>query len=40
MELEGIILNEMSEKERQMPYGFSYMWNPEKKTKHTKQNHR
>ena len=40
MELEGIVLNEMSDKERQMPYDFTYMWNPKNKTKQPKQNRR
>ena len=34
MDLEDIMLSEMSYKERQMPYDFTYMWNL-KKTKQT-----
>ena len=32
MELECIMLNEMSVRERQMPYDFIYMWNLGNKT--------
>ena len=35
MELEGMMLNEMSVRERQIPYDFTYMWNlRSKRTKH------
>ena len=30
MELEGIILNEMSDRERQISYDITYMWNVKK----------
>ena len=32
MDLEGIILNENSYSERQIPYDFTYMWNLKNKT--------
>ena len=30
MNLELIILGEVSQRKRQMPYDFAYMWNPKK----------
>ena len=33
MDLKGIMLNEMSERERQILYDLTYMWNLKKKTK-------
>ena len=32
MDLQGIILNKMSDRERQMPYDFTYMWNLKQKS--------
>ena len=33
MDLQGIKLSEMSDRERQMPYDFTYIWNLKNKTK-------
>ena len=39
MDLEGIMLSEISQKERKIPYDFTYIWNLKNKAKH-KQKHR
>ena len=39
MDLEGIMLSEISQTEKKTPHDFTYMWNLENKTnEHTKQN--
>ena len=40
MDLEGIMLNEMSDRERQTLFDFTYMWNPENKTREQIQQNR
>jgi len=43
MDLEGIVLSEMSGRKKQILYVFTYMWNLKKKKKHIvnqKQTHR
>ena len=38
MDFEGIMLSEMSYKERQIPYNLTYMWNPKIKKNNKEKN--
>ena len=40
MDLEGIMLSEMSDRERETLFDFTYMWNPENKTREQIQQNR